>query len=139
MRERTRLVYFVTAGATGFCVDGLVLSALVNVFAWSPYLARVLSYSIAITATWYLNRHLTFRDRSAARRVGAEYLRYVAVQIVGAAVNYGTFAAIVALFELASRWPIIALVAASLIAMVVTYVGMQRFAFPRESLAPSSS
>jgi putative flippase GtrA len=138
MRERTRLVYFFAAGATGFCVDGLVLSALVNVLGWSPYLARVLSYSIAVTATWYLNRHLTFRDRSA-RRAGAEYLRYVIVQIVGAAVNYGSFAAIVALFELGSRWPIIALVPASLIAMFVTYLGMHLFAFPRQSLEPSST
>ena len=138
MRERTRLVYFVVAGGTGFCVDGLILSVLVNAFGWSPYLARVVSYSIAITATWYLNRNLTFRDRSA-ERVGAEYVRYAAVQIVGAVVNYGTFAALVMLFDLALRWPIVAFVPASLVAMFVTYLGMHWFAFPRRSLEPSST
>jgi putative flippase GtrA len=131
-------MYFVMAGGTGFCVDALVLSALVNAMAWSPYLARVVSFSIAMTATWYLNRALTFSDRSA-RRAGAEYLRYAAVQIVGAAVNYGTFAAIVLLFEIASRLPILALVPASLLAMFVTYLGMHRFAFPRQSLEPYST
>ena len=138
MSERTRLVYFIVAGGTGFCVDALVLSVLVNAFGWSPYLARVVSFSIAVTATWYLNRKLTFRDRSA-RHVGTEYMRYAAVQIVGAAVNYGTFAALVMLFDLALRWPLVALAPASLVAMFVTYLGMHWFAFPRRSLEPSST
>ena len=130
MSERTRLVYFLMAGSAGFSVDALILTALVSLLEWSPYLARVLSFSVAVTVTWYINRNFTFADRPS-RHVGSEYARYLVVQIVGVIVNYGTFSAIVMVSSLSATWPVLALVPASLVAMFVTYLGMHHFAFPR--------
>jgi putative flippase GtrA len=129
MFERVRVANFLLAGSAGFCADALVLSALVNRFGWSPFTARAVSFSIAMAITWYLNRRMTFKDRPS-RGMGPELARYALVQIGGVVVNYGVFSALVTLWGQAARWPVIALVPASAIAMCFTYVGMHFFAFP---------
>jgi putative flippase GtrA len=134
MSERSRLTRFLLAGSAGFTVDALLLSALVNGYAWSPYRARALSFSLAFAITWYLNRRLTFRDRPS-QRLAPELLRYALVQFGGVIANYGVFSAVVALSEQAARWPFIALVPAAATAMGFTYFGMLYYAFPRQPLA----
>lgn len=136
MFERARLTRFLLAGAAGFTADALLLSALVSWLAWSPYLSRALSLSVAVGITWYLNRTLTFGDRPRTG-VGSELVRYALVQGGGVVVNYGVFATVVALSARAERWPFIALFPAAAAAMCFTYVGMHYFAFPRElEIAP---
>ena len=129
MLDRTRVARFLVAGSSGFIVDVLLLSALVNGLGWSPYPARVVSYSFALLLTWHLNRTFTFRDRSSPR-MGREFVRYLVVQIGGVVVNYGLFAALVATWPDAARWPTLALVPAAAVAMCFTYVGMHQFTFP---------
>lgn len=136
MFERSRVTRFLLAGSTGFTVDALLLSALVNGFGWSPYGARALSFSIAMAITWYLNRTLTFSDRPS-KSLAPELLRYAVVQFGGVVVNYGVFSAVVALSAQAARWPILALVPAAATAMGFTFLGMHYFAFPRQPLGPA--
>jgi len=130
MGEKWRIVYFLLAGSAGFLVDAAILTALVSLAGWSPYAARIVSFSVAVTVTWYLNRNFTFRDRPA-QRIGHEYLKYAIVQGVGITINYGVFSVIVFLSAHAARLPVLALVPASAVAMFATYLGMHRFAFPR--------
>jgi putative flippase GtrA len=132
MFERTRVVRFLLAGSAGFSVDALLLSVLANALDWSPYTARAVSFPIAMAVTWYLNRTVTFRDRPSTR-LGSELARYVAVQLGGAAVNYGVFSAVVTLSDQAARWPVLALVPAAAAAICFTYVGMHYFAFPHNA------
>jgi putative flippase GtrA len=130
MFDRTRVVHFLLAGSAGFCVDALLLSALVTGLGWSPYSARILSFAAAMTVTWLLNRTLTFRDRPSSR-MAPELARYAVVQIGGVVVNYGIFSLVVTLSDQAARWPVLALVPAAAAAMCLTYLGMHYFAFPR--------
>jgi putative flippase GtrA len=133
MSQRSRIARFLLAGSAGFTVDALLLSALVNGYAWSPYRARVLSFSFAFAITWYLNRTLTFRDRSSAR-LAPELLRYALVQCGGVIANYGVFSAVITLSAQAARWPLIALVPAAATAMGFTFFGMHYYAFARQPL-----
>jgi putative flippase GtrA len=130
MGEKSRIVYFLAAGSTGFVIDATILTALVSLAGWSPYAARIVSFSVAVTATWYINRRFTFGDRPA-QHIGHEYLKYLLVQGVGVAINYGVFSAVVFASAYAARLPVLALIPASLLAMFATYLGMHRFAFPR--------
>jgi putative flippase GtrA len=136
MFAKSRFVRFFIVGSIGFGVDAVLLSTLVNALGWSPFAARVVSFSAALGVTWYLNRSFTFRDR-AAPRAGPEAVRYVLVQVSGALLNYGTFSALVVLFAQAARWPILALVPASALAMCFNYLGMYYFAFRRPPLNPA--
>lgn len=85
---------FVVVGAIGFLVDAGVLALLLAPLG--PYLARAVSFVLAVATTWALNRRFTFAAWSSGRPAGAEFAGYFGVMLTGGAVNYGIYAAIVA-------------------------------------------
>lgn len=54
------LVMYIVVGAIGFVIDGGIMTALHGVLTWSPMAARGVSFPVAVSATWMLNRHWTF-------------------------------------------------------------------------------
>ncbi len=61
------------------------------------YLARIASYSAAMTAGYFLNRRYTFHHHQRQRHLAKEMGRFYTVFAGGGLLNYLTFAAIVAL------------------------------------------
>lgn len=125
---RRELFGFVLVGGVGFLVDAtlvLLLSQYMNV-----YLARLLSFAVALTVTWLLNRSWVFTAAGrSARARAAEYSRYVVVQCSGAAVNLAVFSLLIFLFEILKSWLLIPLAAGSLVGMFVNYYGMRVWVF----------
>lgn len=111
---------FLLAGATAFIVD----SALSMALAWCgvPLLAaRLLAITVAMVASWLINRAVTFAADGPPRF--AEFLRFAAVAWMAAALNYAIFAALILLWP---GWhPVLAIAIASLFAMVLAYAGMR--------------
>lgn len=66
-------------------------------FDINVYIARIVSYSAAMTAGYFLNRHYTFHDHERTRPLAAEMGRFYTIFAGGGAVNYATFAGIVAI------------------------------------------
>ena len=68
---------FLAVGSVGFMVDAGVLWVLMSL-GGDPYLSRGLSFAMAVSVTWALNRRWTFRGprRTALHR---EYAAYVMV------------------------------------------------------------
>ena len=60
MTERRRLPGFAIVGAIGFLIDAGVLTLLMTRFGFDPYGARTISFTLAVTATWYMNRQWVF-------------------------------------------------------------------------------
>jgi putative flippase GtrA len=112
---------FIAAGLVALGVDALLLSLLTDVLAISPYIARLFSISVAMLASWQINRRVTFGVKSAPTL--AEFGRFAAVSWIAQSVNYAVFAAILIARPL--TWPVTALVAASLVAMFVSYAGFR--------------
>lgn len=112
---------FVVAGLVALGIDAAVLTLLTNAFGLSPFIARLVSISAAMVASWQINRRLTFaaKDPSTLEEFG----RFAAVSWVAQAVNYSLFAAILLLLPDTSL--ITALIAASLVAMFVSYAGFR--------------
>jgi putative flippase GtrA len=52
---------FGAIGGIGFVIDGGILTALHSVWGVGLIPARLVSFSVAVTATWALNRRYTFR------------------------------------------------------------------------------
>jgi putative flippase GtrA len=120
---------FVVVGALGFAVDALLFMALTDWYAgWQPYAARAVSASCSISTTWLLNRNVTFSTRKSAD-ARSEYLRYVATQVFGLALNLGVFAAGVAFVPLMRREPLIALVLGAAVALFVNFLTARQIAF----------
>jgi putative flippase GtrA len=121
-----RFPSFVAVGVLGFIVDAAILSTLVHVYAWPHFSARALSFATAVTLTWYCNRQWVFSRTSDRAR---EYGAYFGVQAVGAVINLGTYALVIALFPALARLPLIPLAAGAALALVFNYSGASRWVF----------
>jgi putative flippase GtrA len=78
---------FGLVGTVGFLMDGGLLQALVGLAGWGVIQARILSFPVAVFATWLLNRHFTF-DQAHDSAAGRSFARYVVVSLGGASVNF---------------------------------------------------
>jgi putative flippase GtrA len=129
----TSVAKFAVTGATGFVMDAAVLSLLVATTDLGPYLARGISFPVALCITWYLNRTWTF-ERTDQHGL-FQSVRYVLVQTFGTAVNFSVYALCIAMATPAmARLPVVALAIASAVAMTVNFFGSRYWAFagPRE-------
>jgi putative flippase GtrA len=119
---------FGVVGTVGFLVDAAVLSWLVQWQGWGPVEARGLSFPLAVTATWALNRRFTFTSRAGADRK-REYGRYFVVQTIGALINLGVYLAVIAAVPPIAAWPVLPLAAGAGVAMVFNFVASRHLAF----------
>jgi putative flippase GtrA len=124
-RSFDKLLRFLCVGGIGFCVDAAVLVLLTRA-GLSAYLARMISLACSISLTWILNRHFSFGVSSY--HAAFEYGRYAIVAMVAAAVNYGVYA-----LCLTQTTPLVAMVAGSAAAILLTFTGYDRWVFVRRA------
>jgi putative flippase GtrA len=122
-----RILSFGAIGGIGFVVDAGILQGLFS-FGVQPLMARCVSFPIAVTATWLLNRRYTFRDR-AQSGAHARYALYVGGQIVGALINVGVFVLTIRHWPEAAARPLIPMMAGSAIALLFNYSWANRLVF----------
>lgn len=127
MRNTRRLLWFATAGVIGLVVDIGVLAALRQ--SLGVYGARVASFLVAATATWLINRRLTFTDRPADVGLLEEYLRYLGLMLGGGLVNFLVYSLLT--WQLAQTPLRLSLYvcAGSLIGMAVNYLGASQWLY----------
>ena len=126
---------FVLAAAVGFVVDAGVVTFLVRELGWGPWEGRVVSFPLAVTSTWLLNRRYAFR--SAARgdqRV--EYAAYWAIQLAGAAVNFGIFGLCLHLAPVLAEWPFVPVAIGGFAAMLFNFTVARSTVYRAASRAP---
>jgi putative flippase GtrA len=133
--EAGRFIRFVMVGGAGFLVDAGVLAALHHRAALDPFSARLVSIAAAALVTWRLNRAFTFE--SAGARQGREGLRYALVALVAAGLNFLLYALVLSVIP--GLPPVAAVVVATFISLLVSYLGYSRFAFGVEGPAVSVS
>ncbi|NOZ32020.1 MAG: GtrA family protein [Alphaproteobacteria bacterium] len=122
-----RIKRFAFAGATGFVVDATVLLGLTVWLGVDPFSARVAAIGTAAFVTWQINRNLTWaKSTDGAAREG---LRYASVVLTAAIINYSVYSG--ALLLISGLWPFIALCIGTGTAMVVSFLGFDRFAFKK--------
>lgn len=126
---RRQLTGFAAAGAGGFVVDAGVLQGLVSFADASPWAARAVSFTAAVVFTWWCNRTWSFRVQ-AKPSVG-EFLRYLQSMIVGGVINWIVYGFVLARVELATTYPVIALVPAVAAAMAFNFSSMRFWIFRR--------
>ena len=85
----------------------------------------------AATLTWWLNRRYTFAPTEM--RAAEQWLRFLAVNMVGAVVNYAVFALVLSTVAVAMHYPLIAVAAGALAGLVFNFLLSQKFAFVQAS------
>lgn len=128
MAGASRFLRFSVVGAVGFVVDAGVLQALITLAGWGPVEARAVAIPVAVFATWLLNRTVTFPESSGGPALRS-LLRYAAVSAAGAGVNFLVFTLLVLASREMAAMPMVPLAIASIVALVVNYLGSKHFAF----------
>jgi putative flippase GtrA len=111
---------FVVAAAVGFVVDAGVVTALVRELGWGPWEGRAVSFPLAVTATWLLNRRYAFRG-APRRDQRVEFAAYWAIQLAGAAVNFAIYGLCLHLAPVLARWPFVPVAIGGMAAMLFNF------------------
>ncbi len=122
------LLRFLVVGATGFFIDAFLFYLAIQWAELGVFLARLISFPIAMTATWALNRFWTFESgqTTAPRR---QYVSYVYVQIFGVIINQSIFVVLVTVGGLWLSYPVLSLTVGSATSAVFTFFLLQKYVF----------
>ena len=127
------MLRFGIVGGIGFLVDAGVLHAMLTL-GLGPYSGRVVSFLAAATITFILNRSFTFRrDSPSDTHPAGEWLAYLALMVIGGLVNYGTYAAAVALSDPVHRYPVIGVALGSIAGMAINFWTSKTLVFERKT------
>ena len=116
---------FLLGGLTALSIDAGLLQLLTAGFGLSPFVARPFGIFCAMVASWAINRRVTFAV--AARPSFAEFGKFAAASFAAQVTNYLVFAAILLAYP--AVHPVLAILAASVVAMFVAYAGFRFGAF----------
>lgn len=126
-----KFLRFCMAGAVGFFIDGGIVQILATLTGLNPLLSRLISFSFAVTATWQLNRKLTFPE-ARPEAPWRQWLRYVTANAIGAMANLVTYAILVLNSAFCARWPVIAVLAGSVVGLALNFTLSAKFVFLAE-------
>ena len=133
-------IRFTAVGAAGYVVDASVLALGIDQLGLDPYRARALSITVAMTATWLGNRYFTFagrRARGSFSAIAEEGLKFAGANLIGAAVNYGVYAALVAWAAPPLSNPFLAQVIGVLAGLVFNFTLSRTLVFTSRNEAPN--
>lgn len=119
---------FGVVGTIGFVVDTAAVYTLHFLSGLDLYSAGAAAYVVAATVTWALNRAWTFRGASR-EKPARQWALFLAVQLIGFALNRGTYAALVTFLPLAATHPVIAVAAGSIAGMGVNFLTARTLVF----------
>ena len=127
---------FAAVGVLGFIVDAGVLTLALRLLGLNLYVGRALSFLVAMTFTWALNRAVTFRSARSASR-WSEWGRFGAANSVGGLTNLGVYSVLVATSAVVHRYPILAVGAGSLSGLALNFYLSRTFVFRQTQSAES--
>ncbi|MCA1779915.1 MAG: GtrA family protein [Xanthomonadaceae bacterium] len=105
--NRATAIRFACVGTSIAFIDAGLLYLLKDAPGFNIYLARLVSYTAAMSVGYFLNRYFTFHHLDRVRVLWDELLRFFSVHAVGGLINFAVFALIVMLGErlgLAGVW-----------------------------------
>ncbi len=120
---------FGVVGVVGFIVDVAVLysvSGLIGLFY-----GRAASFFSAVFATWVLNRLWTFSHRRSGLSGNREFAVYLALMLLGGAINYSVYAWLIVFNQLTLQYPILGVAAGSLAGLFVNLATSRFVLFKR--------
>ena len=124
---------FLLVGALGFVVDFSVLYLAVNIAGLDTLAGRLVSFIVAATVTWKVNRHFTFASTDAALPGAAarQWLRYLSTTAIGGAINIGVYQLWLTMTDHGNVNLFLAVVAGSAVALLVNFTLSKYVVFGR--------
>ena len=116
---------FIASGLLAFATDACILEVSVRLFGAAPLVARLAGIACAMVVGWLAHRRWTFVISSPPTL--AEFLHYALAGWIAASINYTLFA--VQLLIIPEMPLMVALVIASVAAMIFSYLAMRYSVF----------
>lgn len=130
-----RVPLFALIGACGFVIDAGVMVWVHGWVGWDPVMARGVSFPVAVTVTWLLNRRWVF-DKAAGSGTASEYSGYVLVQVLGAATNLAVFVSLVWRVPTMETTPVLALAIGATVSLGLNYALLRRWVYVEAAPTP---
>jgi len=130
-RIEAQFARFAAIGTLAFAVDTTTLYFARGVLGLGLYTGRVVSFLVAASFTWAMNRRFTFpeaRDAPMAR----QWLEFLGANGIGGLVNYGVYAALVAYVGIVATHPVLGVAAGSLAGMSFNFGASRGWVFRRD-------
>jgi putative flippase GtrA len=121
-----QFVKFGSVGLIGLVMDTAAVYGLRG--SLGLYGAGVVAYGVAASGNWLLNRVWTFRGQGTGP-AHRQWARFLAANLVGFALNRGTYALLVTFVAAAARQPVIATSAGAIAGMFVNFHLSRRMVF----------
>jgi len=121
-----QFVKFGSVGLIGLVLDTAAVYGLRG--SLGLYGAGVVAYGVAASGNWLLNRIWTFRGQGTGP-AHRQWARFLAANLVGFALNRGTYALLVTFVAAAARQPVIATSAGAIAGMFVNFYLSRRVVF----------
>jgi len=125
---KREFISFVFVGGTGFICDLIILQSLLYFVSMDSIKARFISFSIAITVTWVLNRNITFKSTKSTNKA-TEWLKYAIANGLGGGINLLIYILLVSSEINYFSSPLIALSIASAVALIFNFFSNKIFVF----------
>ena len=97
-RRAAEICRFVIVGGIGFIVDGGILLLLVHAADMSRVWARIPSFLVAVTVTWWLHRVFTFESARQSGPSAREWLQFLLANALGNGLNLGIYWALIGFY-----------------------------------------
>jgi putative flippase GtrA len=117
-------------GTAGFVVDSTALALAMRLLGLDHYSGRLVSWLVAATFTWAMNRRFTFADAGPRLR---QWLRFLAANAVGGAVNYAVYAALVAFTTTVKATPTLGVAAGAIAGLFFNFAASKWVVFRRRA------
>lgn len=134
--SRATFFRFACVGGTIALIDAGVLYLLKDLPGFNAYIARLFSYTAAMSAGYVLNRYFTFHHIEKGRALFDELVRFFSVHALGGVLNFGVFSLVVYFGEQADLtrfWnalvPLIGVWVGGLVGMTFNFLISSRFVF----------
>ena len=89
-RERTRFLRFSVVGAIGAFIDFSTFNIFYNLLNVNAILSSILSFSVAVTSNFILNRFWTYPD-SRSKTIGRQVIEFFIVNLIGLGIRTPVF------------------------------------------------
>ena len=109
---------FSVIGTGGVVVDASALYGAMHGLGLDHYSGRLLSWLVAATFTWAMNRRFTFAD---SRPPLTQWAKFLAANAVGGIVNYSVYAGLVTFNPLVAVYPVIGVGAGSIAGLAFNF------------------
>ena len=124
----SQFIRFCVVGGIGFMVDAGILQLLAVFTTIDLYIGRIVSYLLAATCTWLLNRRFTFSNPKTAKP-HKEWSYYVTLNAIGGGINYGVYAFCLLTFETVRAWPVLGVAIGSAVGLMVNFTTNKYWVF----------